>query len=109
MVEQLEFNGSPVGSEPAKEAKTTPPSSGSSFKKLRAWTEMPGRYVVLSSEPDLLDAYGQHLLYDRTTETTVLRGLPLYAIRKNDPRADGKATGGNKLTAGSKDRGCISV
>lgn len=101
---ELEFNGSPVGTEPAKPGAKPAASGGSSFKQLRAWAEMPGRFVTLSSEPDRLEAFGQYLLYDRGTETTKLRGLPLYAVRTNEPRPDGKAAGGNILTAGSKER-----
>src|SRR5207253_8110670 len=90
---ELEFNGSPVGAEPNKPPMpaATPPaaSGGTSFKRLRAWAEMPGRLVTLSSEPDRLQAYGQYLLYDKETETTSLRGLPLTAVRDNEPRTDG--------------------
>ena len=104
---ELEFNGPPVGAEANKPAPKASANSGGSFKRLRAWAEMPGRIITLSSEPDRLEAYGQYLLYDRETETTTLRGLPLTTVRTNEPRPDGKPAGSNVLTAGSKERPAI--
>ena len=105
---EIEFVGAPVGTPtpkpadvPAKPAEAT---AGASFKRVRAWVEMPGRIVTIISEPDRLEAYGQSLLHDKETQTTTLYGAPIYAVRRNEPRADGKPAGGNILNAGSKER-----
>lgn len=91
---ELEFGKSPIG------------AGGVGFSKLRAWAEQPGRFITLSSESDRLEAYGQYLLHDKALETTTLRGLPLVAVRANDP-LPGKKAGANTLTAGSKERAAI--
>jgi hypothetical protein len=102
---ELEFGRfSPVG---AEAGKGSPASTTVGFKKLRAWTETPNRFVTLSSESDRLEAYGQYLLHDKEKETTSLRGLPLYAARSNEPRADGKPAGTHILTGGSKEQAAI--
>jgi len=102
---EIEFQGSPVGAEANKTTKAN--TDGPAFKQLRAWTETPGRFVTLTSALDRLEAYGQYLQHDKATETTSLRGLPLYAVRTNEPRPDGKNPGSNVLTAGTKEQAAI--
>jgi hypothetical protein len=97
---EIEFGGAPVG------PQQTNAATGVGFKRLRAWVELPNRYVTLISDADLLEAYGQFLVHDKDTETTTLRGLPLTAVRKNPPEP-GKKTGSHILTAGSKERPAI--
>lgn len=97
---EIEFGGSPIGAEANKSA------AGVGFKQLRAWAELPNRFVTLTSESDRLEVYGQYLLHDKATETTTLRGLPLYAVRNNEP-TPGKKAGGHILTAGSKERASL--
>ncbi|MFO0803912.1 MAG: hypothetical protein U0791_12430 [Gemmataceae bacterium] len=97
---EIEFGGPPVGPQQASA------STGLGFRRLRAWVELANRFVTLVSDADHLEAYGQYLLHDKDTETTTLRGLPLTAVRKNDPQP-GKKTGSHILTAGSKERPAI--
>src|SRR6185312_15850699 len=86
---ELEFAGSPTGSTTPSASKAPPSrTGGSSFKRLRAWVEMPGRVVTINSEPDRLEAYGEVLLHDKETRTTTLQGGPLFAKRANEPRDD---------------------
>jgi hypothetical protein len=118
---ELDFNGTPIGADAATAAKSIPASkapatqaakperSGTSVKRLRAWVEAPGRFVTLNSEPDRLEAYGQYLLHDKETQTTSLRGMPLYAHQDNEPRPDGQPAGGNILSAGTKDQPATMV
>lgn len=102
---ELEFNGSPVGAAPNK--PPTGPSEGVGFKQLRAWAELPGRFVTITSESDRLEAYGQYLQHDKASETTSLRGKPLFVSRANEPRADGKRAGDNVITAGTRERPAV--
>jgi hypothetical protein len=94
---EIEFLGSPVGSDPKK------PQESLGLKQMRAWAEAPGRFVTLTSEADRLEAYGQLLVHDKPTETTTLRGKPLFVAMRNEAREDGKASGGHVLTAGRND------
>lgn len=111
---EVEFNG-PLAGGPTPAAPPGPavPSpqpekadrgAGPSFKRLHAWTYTAGRFVIVSSDEDRLNAFGTDLVHDQVMNATTLTGAPLTAIRGNDPRADGKAAGGNVLTAGSAGR-----
>ncbi|HEY3788857.1 MAG TPA: hypothetical protein VGL71_08385, partial [Urbifossiella sp.] len=110
---EIEFYGAPIGAaaaaQPAGEPKAEgmpkkpPEPTGTSFRRLRAWVEMPERFVTISSEPDRLRAFGQYLLHDKETSTTTLRGTPLTVVSINQPNKNGKAAGENKLTAGTRD------
>lgn len=113
---EIEFDGPPTGGQPAGSPKpgtppgptrTGPADGGPAVKTLRAWVEAPERYVTISSEPDKMEAWGQHLIHDRASNTTTFRGIPLLVERRNNPRADGKPAGGNLLTAGGKNRPAV--
>jgi hypothetical protein len=105
---EVEFHGPPTGAtaaDPKPPAAGQPPRpAGPTFKQLHAWTSTPGRYLTVSSDADQLNAFGFDLVHDQGKNESVLKGAPLFAVRSNLPRADGKPAGGNELTAGAAGR-----
>lgn len=70
---ELELNGGPTNA--------TRPANSPAINKLHAWTYTPGRWLTVTSETDLMQAYGQDLVHDQTAKRTVLVGSPLYVFR----------------------------
>ena len=82
---ELEFSGPPTAGAAAPPRTAAPaPGGAGRVKRLHAWTYTPGRVLTVSSEKDELQAYGQDLVHDQTTDRTELTGAPLHAVQKRN-------------------------
>ena len=106
---EIEFNGAPTGPQPATPTPKAPSGGGTTFKRLNAWTTIPGQYITIHAEDERLEAYGQKLVHEQAKNETTLTGARLYVVRGNEPRKDRGPAGANILTAGSPQRAALLI
>jgi len=72
--------GPPKGRDTAQPDKSKSPQNDLEIDTLHAW----GKNIALSSDQDSLFAFGNDLFYNAREKTTIMKGLPMHAVKEGN-------------------------